>query len=448
MKILRYRAKTVRDAMRRVREEQGADAVILSNRRVEDGVEIVTAVDFDELGIRGDAGRSARAAEQGIVRPTAPPPAPPAPAPKPPADAAARTAVRAQPAPPRRSPAPPPLSTATPVSTPPMHRPGGKPSKPVPRPLAGAAEPAMLEMRDELNSLRDMLEQQLSDLVWGDIARRSPVQARLLRELVTMELGPGLARDIVASVDQDCSHDRAWRHALVELTRRLRTTDDDILGRGGVVALLGPTGVGKTTTVAKLAARFCVRNGARSVALVSTDTYRIGGHEYLRSFATMLGVPLRCVSAATELAQTLQDLPERKLVLVDTAGVGYRDTRLPDQLALVRTPQRPVRNYLVISATTRVNDLDTIIRAYRQVDLTGCIVTKLDEAGSIGGLIDVLITHGLPVAYMSYGQRVPEDLCPARAHNLISRCVAMSRRQPMQPRGAAGPVRPKVAAHG
>jgi flagellar biosynthesis protein FlhF len=195
-----------------------------------------------------------------------------------------------------------------------------------------------------------------------------------------------------------------------------------------VVALLGPTGVGKTTTVAKLAARFCVRHGARRVALVTTDHYRIGAHEQLRAYAKLLDVPLRVAASAEELRAVLQDLSDRQLVLIDTAGMSQRDLRLSEQFALIRAGQHAIKCYLVLAATTQAAGIAEILRAYAPLEPTACIITKVDEAVSLGGILSRLVQQRLPVAYLSDGQRVPEDLYAARAHQLVSRCVALMRR--------------------
>jgi flagellar biosynthesis protein FlhF len=280
-----------------------------------------------------------------------------------------------------------------------------------------------------LTSLRGLVEEQIAGLVWGDLARRNPVNAALLRQLSQLDLSPLLSREIVSELEgrrcTDAAH--AWRHALVALARRVPTEEDTILGSGGIVALLGPTGAGKTTTIAKLAAHYCVRHGARRVALVTTDDYRIGAHDHLRTYARLLGVPLRVTSDAAGLAQAVADFSDRALVLVDSAGISQRDRRVSAQCTLIRSASDAVRCYLVLPATTRERSLEEIIHAYREVSPRGCIVTKLDECGDLGGVLSVLARNRLPVAYTSDGQRVPEDLDVACAYRLVSRAVALMR---------------------
>lgn len=391
MKIKRYFGKSIREAIQKVREEQGPDAVILSNRKVEGGVEIVAAIDFDEVLLDADA-----------------------------------STARGQ----RREPFIPTPQTR--AATPPRPR----PAAPIPQPAAGA-EPALTEMRRELKNLRGLLERELTSLVWGDVARRNPMQANLLRLLLRLEISPGLCQQIVGELVEAQDARSAWRNALGLLAHKLPVTDDDILTQGGVVALLGPTGVGKTTTVAKLAARFAVRHGARQVALVTTDNFRIGAHEQLRAYAKLLNVPLRIAADHAELHETLKDLSEKRLVLIDTAGMSQRDLRLAEQFELLQGGASAVKCYMVLSATTREAALDEVIRSYRRIRPAGCILTKVDEVGSLGAAMSLVIKHGLPIAYVSDGQRVPEDLYTARAHSLISRSVTMMRHAPQTPEAAA-----------
>lgn len=425
MKIKRYFGKTIRQAIQKVREEQGPDAVILSNRKVEGGVEIVAAIDFDEVLLDADAMTQA---------PAAPPPAPRA-AGSPASGAAPGRSFEATRAAPWRTAAA--ASRAEPSSN-------ARLAANVLPPTA--AESTLREMRRELSGLRDLLEQQLAGLIWGEVARRNPLQAQLLRMLLKLELSPRLCQQIAAELPAATGDaQKAWRSALACLAHKLPVTDDDILTHGGVVALLGPTGVGKTTTAAKLAARYAVRHGARRVALVTTDNYRIGAHEQLRAYAKLLDIPLRVAASAAELRAVLQDLSDRRLVLIDTAGMSQRDLRLSEQFALIQAGSSTIKSYIVLAATTREAGIAEILHAYAPVRPHGCILTKVDEATGIGGVLSQLIEHRLPVAYMSDGQRVPEDLYAARAHRLVSRCVALMRRARPAAEAAEG-VEPERAA--
>ncbi len=245
-----------------------------------------------------------------------------------------------------------------------------------------------------------------------------------MHRMIELGLSQSLSREIATIASGVDDPDHAWRLGLSDLAGRIEVTGDDIIDNGGVVALVGPTGVGKTTTVAKLAARFALRHGRRHVALVTTDSYRIGAHEQLRTYGRLLGIPVHIAATKDELRATLSELSDRKLVLIDTAGMSQRDLRLSSQISTLEG-FKSVRSYLVLSATTQGVALDQAVRAFRKITLAGCILTKLDEAATIGGALSVAIRHQLPVAYIGDGQRVPEDMHPARAHNLVNRGVAM-----------------------
>lgn len=373
MKIKRFFAADVRGAMRTVREALGEDAVILSNRRVNGGIEIIAAVDYDERALRDEIQRDA-GSERRTPRPL-------------------QDTSRDEPGMPPRA--------------------------------AWSQEPALMEMRGEIKTLRGMLESQLMGRGMMGQAAATPHHEELGQRLAALGLGAGLTRALLDALPVEGNEEEQWRRLLGKIAVRLSITDDDILTHGGAVALVGPTGVGKTTTVAKLAARFVMRHGARSVALISTDSYRIGAHEQLKAYARILDVPIRFANDAAALQTALDHFCDKRLVLIDTAGMSQRDLRLSEQFAVLKGESDRVRSYLVASTTTRLSGLEEVVRGFQGIDLSGCILTKLDESTSLGHALDVVIRHRLPVAYVSDGQRVPEDLQPARAHTLVSRAVAV-----------------------
>ncbi len=390
MKIKRYFAADMRQAIRMVRDEQGPDAVILSNRRVDGGIELVAAVDYDAELLNTGAPAAAE-----------------------PLPAAALAAASEYVAPPR-------IDT---VAAAPVYK----------RPeIEWSQDPAISEMRREVKALRSLLEDQLAHLAWGDYARNQPQKSALLRRLMALGLAPELCRQLTDQVDADADGDNNWRQAMALLADWLPVADDEILNNGGVVALVGPTGVGKTTTVAKLAARFALRHGQRQVALISTDNYRIGAHEQLLTFGRILGVTVQTASDQDELHTLLQGMTEKKLVLIDTAGMSQRDLRLSEQLATLHGGSPLIKTYLVLSAATQQSGLDEAVRAFQRVPLSGCILTKVDEAARLGDALSSVIHSRLPLAYIGDGQRVPEDMHPARAHGLISRAVALLQHNPAQ----------------
>lgn len=288
-------------------------------------------------------------------------------------------------------------------------------------------EPAMREMRAELRTLRSLFESQLTLQEWQRLGQRHPLRITLLQRLTALGLGVDVARKLADHVPESEDPEQAWLQALDLLRQHLPVADDDIVERGGVIAIVGPTGVGKTTTVAKLAARFALRHGRRHVALVTTDNFRIGGQEQLRSFARILGMPVHAAHDREELAAVLADLADKQLVLIDTAGMSHRDMRLSEQLQTLGTAGSPIRVYLVISANTQLPALCEIVRGFRKINPAGCILSKVDEATSLGSALTALLRYRLPVAYLATGQRVPEDLQPARSEPLLESALTLMR---------------------
>jgi flagellar biosynthesis protein FlhF len=417
MKIKRFVAATMREAIRLVRDEQGPDAVILSNRRVDEGVEVVAAVDYDEALMR-HAARGAAPAEIG--------PAPAATSPVP-AAATEKSAAAEKPA----------------VAESPAGNTGGKISVPVevlapaaaPAPISVAAFPQIVwadesglgKLRSELSGLRRLVETQLSTLTLGQFRNARPLHAAVMRELVRLGVEIPLAREICSSLPENLNDADARKLPLNDLTQRLPIAENDLLETGGVFALIGPTGVGKTTTLAKLAARYAARHGIRQVALISTDHYRIGAQEQLYTYGRRLGVPVYSADNAASLTARLDELADCKLVLIDTAGLGPRDSRLPMQLAELSGGGRKVNSYLVLAANSHAADLEHVTQKFRSNTLCGAILTKLDESTRVGAALSVLIRQQLPLAYVCDGQRVPEDLQRADARTVVQEAIRLAR---------------------
>jgi flagellar biosynthesis protein FlhF len=240
-----------------------------------------------------------------------------------------------------------------------------------------------------------------------------------------------LGQELVAQLPTDVDIEQGWHQMLGILSHQIEVTDDDILTRGGIVALVGPTGVGKTTCVAKLAARYSLRHGNRQVALISTDSYRIGAQEQLMNFGRILDVPTYAVNDAKELSDRLKDLADKRLVLIDTAGMSQRDIHLSEQLQTLSDCSSRIKTYLVMAANTQASALREVTRTFSKSQLEGCILTKIDETSILGDALSTLIRYQLPIAYFSDGQRVPEDMHPARAHSMISRAVSLMQQQEM-----------------
>ncbi|GAB2563757.1 flagellar biosynthesis protein FlhF [Dyella jejuensis] len=416
MKIKRFLAPDMRQAMRDVRAEQGADAVILSTRRMEEGIEIIAAVDYDETLMRE------------AVRHNAPAPAITPEAIKPPLKEVARELPKE-----RMKEVPREPVKEVRATTPPP------PPMPVPPSEIAALQPMMEQnaletarMRTELGGLRQLLEQQLSSLAWNDMERRSPMRARVLRDMSRLGIETDVARQLIDELPEELNADQARYLPLGLLSRSLQVSGRRLADTGGVTALVGPTGVGKTTTIAKLAACAVMNHGPAKVALVSTDHYRIGAAAQLEHYGRLLGVRVYPAYDAAGLAQTLNLLRDHHTVLVDTAGVSGNDPRLQQQMDVLRDAGvqggAKLRACLVLAANAQASALDESVRAYLPLRPGACIATKLDEAPSLGGLLSTLIRHRLALDCTTDGQRVPEDIAAADARVLVCRAAQTPKR--------------------
>ena len=444
MNVRKFIAATARDALRKVKETLGDDAIILSNRGVPGGVEIMAVAARDMAMIVPTAVADSVPAER---RPAPPvmdadddyrvvlnsararisqplPSSPKVPSPQP-----TRPAVSAAPAP---RPAGvvnagiPKTSSLRNLET---GRPAPSTAASTPRPAPQAASPAQvrrpeaevvpMEVMDEIRSLRKIVEQHLAGFAWGETARSQPVKTEILRQMLDAGFSPQFARDLLGDLPSEMNgvEAMAWVKGAADRSLLTLGADSDIVDRGGVYALVGPTGVGKTTTTAKLAARCVLRHGPSKVALVTTDGYRIGAHEQLRIYGRILGVSVHLVKDAVELRQTLGELQHKHMVLVDTMGMSQKDKLVPELTDMLAGCD--VRRLLLLNSTSRGDTLDDVVRAYAGDSLAGCVLTKIDEAASLATVLDVIMRHRLQLLYVSNGQRVPEDLhLPNRSYLL------------------------------
>lgn len=415
MKIKRFIDTDMRQVLRRVRQDQGPDAVILSNRRVDGGIEVIAAVDYDEALMRQASGPSpvihsdGRTASERSRRPAARDnrSAPRAEVSSGTREGAAKPAAAGKVSPARAT---TPLRAAAR---------GATSSGKVERAARGPADSSALAgMRSELSSLRGLLETQLSGLVWKNNARRSPLRAQVLRNLARIGLAPDVANGIANSLEPIEGIRQLWREPLIKLAQAIPVASDKLLSEGGTAALIGPTGVGKTTTIAKIAARYAMRNGAENIALVCADAFRIGAREHLEAFGNIIGVKVHAASDSAELDATLNRLQGKKLVLIDTEGLSQRDMALSQRLAAYRDNGTRIRFYLTLSAASQEAGLDETVRQFGKLPLAGAVVTKIDEAAQLGCVIGTLIRHDLQAAWLSDGQRIPDDLHPAEKKKL------------------------------
>ena len=381
MNVKRIVAKTSREAMRQLREVLGPDAVILSNRAVEGGVEVL-ALPAEDIAAMAPPVMEAPAAVSHVM----------APEPK---------APRAEPEP------------AVTFKRRLIER--------IAMPSQDGTQLAQ-SVISEIKTLHMRLESQLADLTWRDLPGRDPAGATVMRDMLAAGFSAALARELLETQPKGEEEQvRAWMRNTLMKRLNVIQSENELLESGGVFALMGPTGAGKTTTTAKLAARFVVRHGADKLALLTTDSYRIGGHEQLRIYGKILGVTVHAVRDAADLRLALSELRNKHTVLIDTVGMSQRDHAVAEQVEMLCQAGKPIKRLLMLNATSHGDTLDEVVQAYQTRGLDGCILTKIDEAASLGPALDCAIRHQLNVHYLATGQRVPEDLHLANRQYLIHR---------------------------
>ncbi|MCD5983611.1 MULTISPECIES: flagellar biosynthesis protein FlhF [Pseudomonas] len=415
MQVKRFFAADMRQAMKLVRDELGAEAAIIGNRRIAGGVELTAALDYklsalaprvpnmeleDEL--RKTQSRIVSAQAELNNR----------------SDSDASVNLQ--------------LFSGKPISATDTHIEPTleEPPRPFAYAPAPAAEPAggqraFESMRSELNGLRELLEVQLGSLAWTQLQGSRPQQANLWRRLQRVGLSGPLSRDLLSMIPDIDEPRQAWRMLLAHLARMIAVPDVEPLEEGGVIAMVGPAGMGKTTTLAKLAARYVLKYGAQNIALVSMDSFRIGAQEQLKTLGRILNVPVTHVDPGQSLAQALEPLLRKRVVLIDTAGLQASDPALRMQLESLAGRGIKSRNYLVLATTSQKQVLTAAYHSYKRCGLAGCILTKLDETASLGEVLSLAISHELPVAYLTDGPRIPDDLHIPRRHQLVSRAVSV-----------------------
>ena len=440
MKIRRFFGNDMREALNQVKAELGADAVIMSNRKVANGVELVAAYDKEpapklqptvtQQQKSGATKGKATPTLSEIIGDDGP-------------DSLRELLQKQAEQKAKQAAVNQPTTTAATVNRDdlfnndfsdiagisdvdiaPLHNDDMSYLQPQSSSVRNSSAPNTDELsaiKEELASLRDVLQFQVADLMEAKQRRQQPIQRYLQRNLEGMGLSRALAQQLVSFTPDNHDERKAWVYLLNLLANRLKVNNNDILTQSGIVALVGPTGTGKTTTVAKLAARYAQKYGAESVALITIDSYRIAAFEQLATYGKIIGCVTKKAQSSEELAETLFSLRHKRLILIDTAGFSQRDERLIKQLGQFDNNQlQPVKKYLVAQANTPYQGLQRIVDAYKSTNLEGCIFTKLDECYSLGESISVAVENQLPVSYVTDGQKVPEDLKIAEPKSLVS----------------------------
>ena len=416
MNVRKFVAATARDALSKVKELLGPDAIILSNRTIPGGVEIMAVApsDMENTSPEQTPKKTVPAQDDDYTVRISSPAAAALQRTLVPNDALVNMALKNMAASKNAIQTGEKTVSAETFSS--ILSPLAAPESSLERARADESVPA--EVLSEVRSLRKIVERYLSGMAWSDAARLEPAKTEIIRHMLEAGFSPKFARDMLVGLPADADLPKAHAWVMERADRMLTALDaeTDIVNCGGIYALVGPTGVGKTTTTAKLAARCVMRHGANNVTLITTDAYRIGAYEQLRIYGRILGVSVYLAKDANELNQILRDLRRKHIVLIDTIGMSQKDKQVEDQVAMFGDE---VQRLLLLSATSRGDTLEDVVQAYTGSGLAGCILSKIDEATGLASALDVILRMGLRLHYVSNGQRVPEDLhLPDRAYLL------------------------------
>ncbi len=417
MKLKRFVAKDMRSALALIKEELGPDAVIMSNKRIENGVEIVAGVENSALSVKDQvASRSIKDDEVtlgGSRKASAPKSSAPSKQ-----EAFAKSLLEI------------------------LERQKQEQAKQQQREVERKVEKThgissyiseesesekneLSRMRHEVDSIRRLLQFELAGLMADSKKREEPVRAMVYELLLSSGFEKSVAHELAETIDADASFNFAWRELAKTIEHRLIIGSDEVVNDGGIVTLIGPAGVGKTTTLAKLAARFVMKYGADRVALVTADHYRIGAVEQVKTYGRIMGCSAFAVKSLDELPQMLHTLRDKSLVLVDTVGVGLYDERFGTQLAELKQQSKlKLKHYLVLPATAQRRVLEQAYDHFSSIGLKGLILTKIDESESLADALSLCIKQKLMLSYITDGQRVPEDLSVPVAKNIAVKALS------------------------
>ena len=289
---------------------------------------------------------------------------------------------------------------------------------------------------NELHAMKELIEDRFNTLAWLGQARQNPIQSNLMLKMIRAGYSPSLARTVLERMPEELSAAESVRWLMDVLERNLRTdlADPPLYEQGGIFAMVGSTGVGKTTTTAKLAAMCARIHGPGSVGLITLDTYRVGAHDQLRTYGRMLGIVAHLAHDRAALQDLLGLLSGKKMVLIDTTGVAPRDPRKRDMLDVLDLPH--VNRLLVLNASCHGDTLDDVLTGFKTDGSQQAILSKVDEAVKLGPAIDALIRHQMVLRGVTNGQRVPEDWERADAHKLISTSMRAPAKSAFDPKAS------------
>ncbi len=367
MEMKRFHERNMHTALQKIREELGDDAVIISSNQNSTGVEVVAATDYEAV------------ANSDII--------------------------------------PSPITYERSTESDDKNK-----IDDIALELA-AREFDTTSLQEEISQLRKIIESQTELISWNKLIEKNTVTRQLLQKLSISGFGFNLSKKLLSKVKGDNEFDVSWDQVEIDLKSNLEMTHENVINSGGIVALVGPTGVGKTTTIAKIAAQYAMKNSNDDIAIISTDHFRIGAHDQISIYGSILNVPVLTANNESELHKALKIVKNKKLVLIDTAGLGQRDVRVKEVMKTLDDLSKDLITYLVVSANSQLCVQKEIINSFMTDSLSGVVVSKTDEASQIGGVLTALIEQKLPVAYVTMGQRVPEDIARPSLDKIFSKAL-------------------------
>ncbi len=373
MNMKRFHEMNMHTALQKIREELGEDAVIISSKQDKKGVEVVAATDYEAVS------SSESKFKYNIEK----------------------------------------KCTNNKVSKPSRDYKNINPTTPSNNNID------TLLLQKEISQLRRIIESQTEIISWNNLINDNSITRKLLQNLSITGFGFNLSKKLLDKVKKVDNFDTAWKLIRKIIERSISITQKNVIESGGIVALVGPTGVGKTTTIAKIAAQYALNYSNRDIALISTDHYRIGAHDQINTYGSILNVPVVAANNGIELQRALNIVKDKKLVLIDTAGLSQRDCRVKEIMKALSEQSKELITYLVVSASTQLCVQKEIINQFTPSILNGVIISKTDEASQIGGILTVLMEQGLPVAYETTGQRVPEDIVRPSQNDLVNKAIKL-----------------------
>ena len=375
MNMKRFHEKNMHSALQKIREELGEDAVIISSNQNLNGVEVVAATDYEAVAnsdfvtnieVHSDNTQAVHLSNSGTNQ--------------------SRIVEKSIP----------------------MH------------------DAAVIQ--NEISQLRAMIESQTELISWRKLIAQNKASRKLLQKLSICGFGFNLSKKLLGNVKNVKDFDQAWSEIEKDLKRNISITQENIIDEGGMVALVGPTGVGKTTTIAKIAAQYAMQHSNRDIAIISTDHFRIGAHDQISIYGSILNVPVVVANNEHELRKALSIVKNKKLVLIDTAGLSQRDARIKEIMQALSKLSKDLTTYLVVSANTQLCVQKEVINNFMSESLNGVVMSKTDEASQIGGILTSLIEQNLPLAYETTGQRVPEDIARPNQEQILTKALVLGER--------------------